>query len=95
MDLPSLRRKQNTRSVNVKPDSVAGDAPIPRAVSQAIRYNGQILIRGLVNLLELFVKDRAIDHGQALVDVSYVSEIFATIHNCFPEKEVVWSAIRL
>src|SRR3954451_14689376 len=95
MDLPSLRWKHNARSVNVKPDSVTGDAPIPRAASQAIRYNGQILIRRLVNLLEWFVKDRATDQGYALVDVPHVSEIFAIIHNHSPGKEIVGSANKL
>jgi hypothetical protein len=64
----------------MKPDSVAGDSPIPGTAWEMVRYNGQIFVAGLIDLLERFVKDRVIDHRQALVDVPHVSQIFAAIH---------------
>jgi hypothetical protein len=72
----------------MKPDSVAGDSPISRTASEVIRNNGQILVSRLIDLLEWFVKDRVINHRQALVNVAHVAQIFAAIHNESPGNEI-------
>src|SRR5215472_18698152 len=92
MNLPSLCRWHNARSVNMKPDSVAGDSPISRTASELIRDNGQVLVSRLIDVLERFVEDRVINHRQALVDVPHVAQIFAAIHKESPGKGIAWRA---